>query len=429
MKNLVFKNIQVIDPSQETDPARGNFAVKDGKILGFIKDEEIPSDAKVIASDSYILTPGFRDVHVHFRDPGNPRAETRYSGADAAARGGFTCVTTMPNTTPAGDNVQWIREQIEDNALNVRIAPSACISKGRKGEEVAPLEELAEAGAAAFTDDGSFVDNISVMEEAMLRSAKLGKVVMQHAMVPSIVADGVIRDCAIARKYNLPIIPSEAELEAVRRDISLCRTTGCALHIQHISCAGTVELMREAQKEGLRVTGELTPHHICLSCEDILENDAKWKMAPPLGNNEDRLALLEAIKTGVISMFATDHAPHTAETKSVGFEKSANGIVGLETASCISWDVWQKHNLGSVREWVKRWTVEPAKLIGEKTIPLTKGNIADFAIFDLTAKKTVEPSTFKSRSTNQPFTGMNVPGWAVMTVMNGRITYNGLENI
>ncbi|MBQ3097033.1 MAG: amidohydrolase family protein, partial [Kiritimatiellae bacterium] len=205
-------------------------------------------------AERYLKFKGFRDVHVHFRDPGMPAAETRRSGAAAAAAGGFTCVTTMPNTTPAGDSVAWLREQIDDVSLPIRIAPSACISKGRLGKEIADLERLAEAGAVAFTDDGSFVDDENLMREAMRRAAALGKPVMQHAVVQSILGAGVIRDCAVARRFGLPVMPPEAETEAVRRDIRLCRDTGCALHIQHISCAGTIEQIRAAQKEGLPVT-------------------------------------------------------------------------------------------------------------------------------------------------------------------------------
>ena len=226
--------------------------------------------------ERYLRFKGFRDVHVHFRDPGMTEAETRATGAAAAAAGGFVCVTTMPNTKPAGDSVAWIREQIEDRSLPVRIAPSACITKGRLGHEVADLERLAEAGAVAFTDDGSFVEDARVMREAMRRAAALCKPVMQHAVVPALLNGGVIRDCPVARKFNLPVMPPEAETEAVRRDIALCRDTGCALHIQHISCAGTVELIRAAQREGLPVTGEATPHHLLFSCDELTADDANF---------------------------------------------------------------------------------------------------------------------------------------------------------
>lgn len=356
-------------------------------------------------NERYLRFKGFRDIHVHFRDPGVPDAETRRTGAAAAAAGGFTCVTTMPNTNPAGDSVAWIREQIEDVSLPVRIAPSACITKGRLGREVADLERLAEAGAVAFTDDGSFVADENVMRDAMRRSAALGRPVMQHAVVPDLLRGGVIRDCRVAREFNLPVMQPEAETEAVRRDIRLCRDTGCALHIQHISCAGTIELIRAAQREGLPVTGEATPHHLLFSCDDIPANDANWKMAPPLGNCEDRAALRAAVKDGTIGIFATDHAPHPAALKTGGFATSANGIIGLETAVAVTFRVMVEEEGMDVNEWAKRWTDGPAHLIGEEPDGET--------VIDLQANRTVEPSTFKSLSRNMPYAGLSFSAWPV----------------
>ena len=370
------------------------------------------------SSRYYIVPGGLRDVHVHFRDPGTPTAETRASGAAAAAAGGFTCVTTMPNTTPAGDSAAWLREQIEDTALPVRIAPSACISKGRLGREVADLEALAAAGAVAFTDDGAFVDDAHVMEEAMRRAAKLGIPVMQHAVVPALLAGGVMRDCAVARRFNLPVMPPAAEVEAVRRDIALCRVTGCALHIQHISCAGTVELIRAAQKEGLPVTGEATPHHLLLSCEEVPADDANWKMAPPLGSPEDVAAIREGVKDGTLGLFATDHAPHPAAKKCAGFRTSANGIVGLETAAAITWHVMVEQEGLSPEEWAARWTSGPAALIGETPDPNS------YTVMDLQANRAVDPRTFRTKSVNQPFTARRFSAWPVCTVLNGRVTYH-----
>lgn len=356
-------------------------------------------------NERYLRFRGFRDIHVHFRDPGVPEAETRRTGAAAAAAGGFTCVTTMPNTNPAGDSVAWIREQIEDETLPVRIAPSACITKGRLGREVADLERLAEAGAVAFTDDGSFVADENVMREAMRRAAALGRPVMQHAVVPDLLRGGVIRDCHVASAFNLPVMQPEAETEAVRRDIRLCRDTGCALHIQHISCAGTIELIRAAQREGLPVTGEATPHHLLFSCDDIPADDANWKMAPPLGNCEDRATLRAAVKDGTIGIFATDHAPHPVALKTGGFATSANGIIGLETAVAVTFRVMVEEEGMDVNEWAKRWTDGPAHLIGEEPDGET--------VVDLQANRTIEPSTFKSLSRNMPYAGLSFSAWPV----------------
>ena len=372
---------------------------------------ELPS----LYSDAsrYLIVPGgLRDVHVHFRDPGVPTAETRQTGARAAAAGGFTCVTTMPNTTPAGDSVAWLREQIEDAALPVRIAPSACISKGRLGHEVADLEALAAAGAVAFTDDGSFVDDPHVMEAAMRRAARLGKPVMQHAVVPALLAGGVMRDCPVARANGLPVMPPEAETEAVRRDIALCRVTGCALHIQHISCAGTVALIRDARREGLPVSGEATPHHLLLSCEDIPADDANWKMAPPLGSREDVAEIRAAVKDGTLALFATDHAPHAAAAKAGGFLGSANGIVGLETAVPVTWHVMVEQEGMDPAEWAKRWTEGPSRLLGLPCLGRTR--------VDVEACRKVDPERFLSKSRNMPYAGLAFSAWPCAANESGR---------
>ena len=261
--------------------------------------------------------PGFVDVHVHFRDPGCPVAETTASGLAAACAGGFAAVVTMPNTDPPCDSpevMDYQREAARRAGGQTILLPSACITKGRTGQEVADLEALAGAGAAFFTDDGSYVADDKVMEDAMRRAAKLGICICQHAMDPREVADGVIRDCTLARIRHLPVIPVSAETNAIRRDLSLCRVTGCRLHIQYISTAEGDSLVRDAQREGLPVTAEATPNHLALSCSEIPRDDANYKMAPPLGNDEDRAELRRAVKDGVL-MFATDHAPHPSDRK------------------------------------------------------------------------------------------------------------------
>jgi len=380
--------------------------------------DPVRGTAKGPANARYLVVPGLRDVHVHFRDPGTPEAETRQTGAAAAAAGGFTCVTTMPNVTPAGDSVKWLSDQIEDDSLPVRIAPSACITRGRLGREVADLEALAAAGAACFTDDGSYVADARVMEEAMRRAAKLKRVVMQHAVVPSLLGGGVMRDCAVARAGHLPVMPPSAEIEAVKRDVALVRVTGCALHVQHISCAETVEVIRMARREGLPVTGEATPHHLLLSCDDIPGDDANWKMAPPLGSREDRAAIRAGVVDGTLSVLATDHAPHAADKKNCGFAHGANGIVGLETAVAVTWRALVEEEGMSVLEWTRRWTTGPAALIGE-TLPSD-----DFAVIDLCAGREVEPERFRSRSRNTPFGGMRFAAWPTKTIRAGRVTFD-----
>ena len=354
--------------------------------------------------------PGFIDVHVHFRDPGVPDAETTATGLCAAERGGFAAVVTMPNTTPAIDSPELIRRQFEQASSagsRTVLFPSACLTRGRQGREVADLEALAEAGAAFFTDDGSYVADDRVMEEAMNRVAALNGVVCQHAMDPMEQKDGVIRDCALARRLNLPIISVETETNAIRRDLSLCRETGCRLHIQHISTAAGVSLVREAQREGLPVTAEATPHHLLLSCDDLTEDDANFKMAPPLGNHEDRAELRKAVKDGVL-MFATDHAPHPAAKKSSGFATGANGIIGLEVAIPLTYEVMVVEEGMSIESWANAWSELPRALIMSpvarlESLPSTTLEVGD--------ERTIDVNSFISKSRNCPYHGLKGRCW------------------
>ena len=384
-------------------------------------------------SERTLTFPGFVDAHVHFRDPGVPEAETTASGLAAATRGGFAAVVTMPNTDPAIDSPDRVRSaqclvpsankddasssalSTKHQALGTLIFPSACITKGRMGQEVADLETLAEAGAAFFTDDGSYVADDKVMEEAMNRIAALNMVVCQHAMDPVEQKGGVIRDCALARKLNLPIISVETETKAIRRDLSLCRETGCRLHIQHISTAAGVTLVRDAQKEGLPVTAEATPHHLLLSCDDLVADDANFKMAPPLGNREDRAELRKAVKDGAL-MFATDHAPHPAAKKSLGFAKSANGIIGLEAAIPITYAVMVEEEGMPVEKWAEAWWKLPRWILNTNLTNSTDctNGLRETKI-EIGDARAVDVNAFASLSRNCPYNGMKFRCWAART--------------
>ena len=358
------------------------------------------------------IFPGFIDVHVHFRDPGMPEAETTATGLAAAERGGFSAVVTMPNTTPACDSpelMEYQRAAAREAGGGTVLLPSACITKGRLGREVADLERLAEAGAAFFTDDGSYVADDRVMEEAMHRAAALGMCVCEHAMDPKEQGGGVIRDCELARLCHLPVIPVSAETVAIRRDLSICRVTGCRLHIQHISTAEGVELVRAAQKEGLPVTAEATPHHLLLSCERIPRDDANWKMAPPLGNDEDRAELRRAVKDGVL-MFATDHAPHPAAKKSLGFAASANGIIGLETAIPLTWKAMVEEEGMEPSAWAEAWWKMPRGILSPRAAERLDG--ARQTTVEVGECCVIEVAKFASRSRNCPYDGMESTAFA-----------------
>lgn len=356
--------------------------------------------------------PGFVDVHVHFRDPGLPAAETTASGLRAAARGGFAAVVTMPNTTPACDSpaiVDYQRSAARAAGVGVRLWPSGTITKGRLGRETADLEALWEAGVAFFTDDGSFVEDDQTMFEAMRRAAALDMVVCQHAMTwKGGLSPGrnVIRDCPLARRLSLGVIPVWVETDAIARDIRLCRETGVRLHIQHISTAEGVELVRAAQREGLRVTAEATPHHLLFACDELSVDDANFKMAPPLGNREDRAELRRAVKDGVL-MFATDHAPHPVQTKASGFSGSANGIVGLEAAIPATYRAMVEEEGMSIDAWAKAWHEMPLEIISPRASieGLSKTTI------EIGEERALSVGDFASFSRNCPYDGMKFDCW------------------
>ena len=356
-----------------------------------------------------LVFPGFVDVHVHFRDPGTPEAETTASGLVSARRGGFSAVVTMPNTSPACDSpevIEYQRDAARQAAPSPVLLPSACITRGRLGREVADVERLAEAGAAFFTDDGAYVADDHVMEEAMRRIAALGMVACQHALPQT---EGVVRSCALARRLGLPVVPASAEAEAIRRDLSICRVTGCRLHVQHISTAEGVSLVRNAQREGLPVTAEATPHHLLLSCDDLAEDDANFKMAPPLGNRDDRAELRKAMKDGVL-MFATDHAPHSAAKKAGGFRAAANGIVGLETAIPITYGVMVEEEGMPPEAWARAWHDMPLSIISEKALARVSEKLGVTTV-SIGEERPVEISSFASRSRNCPYDGMKWRCW------------------
>jgi dihydroorotase len=418
MTNLYLKNVRIIDPVRKTDNV-SDFIIRDGVIQSpHASIDGLPS----YDATGLILAPGFWDTHVHFRDPGNPLAETRQTGARAAAAGGFTHVVTMPNTTPSGDSIVWLQEQLGDH-LPVTIHPSACMSVGRLGHAVSDVEMLAAHGAVAFTDDGSFVVDDEVMREAMMRSKVVGRPLFDHAVVPSIAKEGVIRDCDVATDLHLPIFPPEAEIEAIARDIRLCSETGCTLIIQHISTAGGVELIRKARAEGLPVYAEASPHHLALAAEDIPGDDGNWRMNPPLGTCEDRAAIRRAVMDGTITLFATDHAPHSFETKSKGFLKAPFGVIGLENAIGVTWKAMVEEEGMPLMDWVSCWTTHPAMVLKQNLPALMPGEIADLVLIDPSTPWIVNPETFQSKSRNCPFAGQVLHARAVMTLCNGRTTW------
>jgi len=406
-----MKNVRRIDPATGED-ALGVLTVREGRLVA--ADEHLMA---VLDGTGLVAMPGLIDVHVHFRDPGSPQAEDRFSGALAAARGGFTRVVTMPNTSPPCDCPDAVRQQCGSETA-VRILPSACVTAGRSGRRLADMAALAGSGAVAFTDDGSMVADDALMREAMRLARQLNRPVMDHAMDPVLMRDGIIRDSPLARRLALPIIIPETEVAAVQRDIGLARETGCALHLQHLSCADSVAALRDARAAGLPVTGEATPHHLLLTAEAIIEDDGNWRMNPPLGNRADRTALRQAVLDGTIGILATDHAPHAPETKNKGFARAPFGVIGLETAGSVVWGVGQDPDLlfGSL-------SARPARIagVGRHGHPVEPGSPANLVVFDPDRRWT--PQRFHSRSANSPYLGRELTGRVALTLYEGSIVH------
>ncbi len=424
-----IKGARVLDPATQTDAVRDLF-IQDGLLAPV--PAVLPEDTTVIEAQGLVAAPGLIDLHVHLREPGNEAAETVASGCLAAARGGFTTVVAMPNTNPALDTPEQMAALAgkATEANLIRVLPAPCITRNRAGHEVADLAALGRAGAVAFTDDGCTVAKNEVMEAAMQEAARLNIPVMDHALDPKLAGHGVMHEGPCSRSLGLPGIPAEAETVIVERDIRLSRATGCAIHIQHLSAAGSVELIREARQAGLRVTGELTPHHLALT--DAIVEAAKpecFKMNPPLRSEADRAALVEGLRDGTISCFATDHAPHTAASKAKGFLTAPFGVVGLETAVGVTYTLLVKKGLMSVLDWVARWTIEPARIIGRRIPALVPGEPADLVLLDLEHEWVVNAGDFASKSRNTPFDGWPLTGRAVKTFCDGRLVWSAPASI
>lgn len=370
----------------------------------------------VYNSSQYMIFPGFCDVHVHLRQPGFSYKETIKSGTQASAHGGYTTVFSMPNLKPVPDSAEHLKEQLDiikkDAVINV--LPYGAITVGQNGEELSDMEGMAK-DVIAFSDDGRGVQSEEMMKEAMLRAKALGKIIVAHCEDNSLLHGGYIHDGVYASKHSHRGICSESEWKPIKRDLELCRQTGCAYHVCHISCKESVELIRQAKAQGIDVTCETGPHYLILTDEDLKE-DGRFKMNPPLRSKEDRQALIEGVIDGTIDMIATDHAPHSQEEKSRGLEKSAFGIVGIETAFQLLYTHLVKKNIISLEKLVELLAVNPRKRFG-----LEYDN--SFTVWDLDKKTVINPSDFLSMGKATPFEGEEVFGECELTVCNGKTAY------
>ncbi len=398
----------------------------DGKIAQLLPPAEPVQGIPVFEFHNCFLLPGLTDVHVHLRDPGFSFKETMRTGTMAAARGGYTTVCPMPNLNPVPDSVEHLNaelQRIRDDAV-IRVLPYAAITVGEKGKTLADLEGMAK-DAFAFSDDGKGVQSDEMMRAAMLRAKALGKVIVAHCEDETLLRGGYIHDGAYARAHGHRGICSESEWAQVQRDVRLAEETGCAYHVCHVSTKESVQIIREAKARGVNVTCETAPHYLLLT-EDDLQEDGRFKMNPPIREKADRDALRQGLLDGTVDMIATDHAPHTAEEKSRGLEKSLMGVVGLECSLPVLYTGLVKTGIVSMETLIDRMTAAPAGRFGlESGIEI--GARADLCVFDPNEEWVIDPADFASMGRATPFDGWKVSGRVKMTVCDGEIVYQSGE--
>jgi dihydroorotase len=398
--------------------------IKDGKIVQIDKNINEKTET-IVDATGLTVAPGFIDLHVHLREPGGEKKETIETGTKAAARGGFTTIAAMPNTRPVPDNqemLQWLMKRIEDTAV-VRVLPYASITKRELGQEITNFEELKHAGAFAFTDDGVGVQSAGMMLDAMRKAAQLNMPIVAHCEDNTLINKGCVHEGRFAELHSLRGIPSVCESIHIARDVLLAESTGCHYHVCHISTKESVRVVRDAKRAGIKVTAEVTPHHLLLCEDDIPSLDANYKMNPPLRGSEDRLALIEGLLDGTIDFIATDHAPHTEDEKGEGMELAPFGIVGLETAFPLLYTNLVKTQIITLNQLIDFMTRKPAEAFGLPYGKMEIGAEADLVLIDLEKEATINPLSFLSKGQNTPFAGWNCHGWPVLTIVKGNIVW------
>ncbi|MDA1000764.1 MAG: dihydroorotase [bacterium] len=419
---LLIKGGRLLDPLGGTDAAL-DLLIENGKIARRAPDIPPRKGDEVLDAAGLIVCPGFIDMHVHFREPGQEFKEDIESGTRAAAAGGFTAVACMANTDPVNDTSS-ITERILKRAKEAgvcRVHPVGAVSVGMKGEGLTEMAEQKKLGAIAFSDDGVPVRTAALMRAAMEYAGMLGMPILEHAEDLSLSGGKVMNEGAVATQLGLAGNPAASEDIAVYRNIRLAELTGGILHILHVTSAGAVDLIRQARAKGLRVTGEATPHHLTLTDEAVRGFNSSAKMSPPLRLEADRQALIAGLKDGTLSVIATDHAPHFEAELQVEFDAVPNGVVGLETAVSLVLDRLVGAGALTLMEAVSKFTVGPAKVLNLPGGTLAEGAPGDVTLLDLEREITVDPETFESRGRNTPFAGWKLKGCAAATIVEGEI--------
>lgn len=418
---LLIKNGRVINPATNIDEVM-DVLVVDGIVEKLEKNINDDAD-KIIDADKCWVTPGFIDVHVHLRDPGYEYKETIATGTRAAAKGGFTTICCMPNTNPVTDSeimVEYIKMKAKRDGV-VNVLPIGAITKGQKGEELANIGQMANAGACAISEDGKSVLSSGLLKTAMKYAKMFNIPVLSHCEDMSLVGGGSMNAGSASQLLGLKGISNDSEEVIVARDIILARSTQSKLHICHVSTKGSIQLLREAHARGEEVTAEICPHHFTLTDEAVMDYDGNTKMNPPLRSAEDVLALKEALKDGTVSIIATDHAPHSIEEKNCEYEKAAFGIVGLETALPLGIKVLVEEGWLTPSQLIEKMTINPAKMLGIDKGSIEVGKVADITVIDPEAVYKVDTSKFASKSKNSPFDGYEVKGKIEYTIVGGNV--------
>lgn len=420
---LLIQNGTVVNPGDGTE-IKADVLVEDGKIKKVAPMQKVKADRVIDAADCYVM-PGFIDMHVHLRDPGMEHKETVETGAQAAARGGFTTIVAMPNTKPVVDNsdvVNYVHNKAKDMRL-VHILQAGAVTRGQRGEELSDIEGMVEAGIPAISEDGKTVMNAQLYREAMTLALKYDIPVLSHCEDANMVQKGVVNADKTMKKTKFAGISNSVEDVIIARDIMLAKDTGAALHLCHCSTKDSVRLVELAKEAGIRVTAEVCPHHFTLTSEDIPGDDANYKMNPPLRTREDVEALKEGLKADIMDVIATDHAPHTPIDKGLGMKKAPFGIVGLETAAALTMTELVDKGYLTIVQMAEKMSYNPAKILGLDKGVIEEGKPADLVVFDAKHQYVIDPAQFQSKGRNTPFAGRKVRGMVVATVVDGKVVY------
>lgn len=423
-KRLLIRGARILNPARGEDYV-GNILIT-GDRVSAVSEHVYDDEAVVIEANGLTAVPGFIDLHVHLRDPGFTDKEDIHTGCKAAAAGGVTSLLCMPNTKPAIDTAETVRYILDEaKTADAHVYVAAAITKGLQGTELCNLDELRKAGAVALSDDGRPVVDTACLVEAMCRAPELGMIVAAHCEDLFLAKKWYLNEGDISKELGLPGVPAAAEDCGTAREIAVAAAYDVPVHICHVSTKTSAELIRDAKARGVKVTAETAPHYLLMTDKELLKKDADYRMNPPLRAEEDRLAMIEAVKDGTIDVIATDHAPHTPEEKA-DFLKAPNGSIGMETSFAGAYTALVKTGVLTLSELVEKMSVRPAQILGIEAGMIGAGQTADIVLIDENEVWTVDADKLHGKSRNTPFKGMALQGKVKLTVCGGRVVYNEL---